>query len=339
MIGISKNITPLMDKESYFVTKVRIDKQHDLFFRSSEKAIGLILDRALGKSQKKFNINKMTGLEAKVVTAFNDYMYNEVAQLLAPPPPTLKRTNFDIVHLTFLVKDVETGKAAKFIVSLPDVLLNPEAITPQGEKFGKDDFLRSKLDVTIKIGTTKFSLYDLKHMETDDIVVFENSDINRMYLKFGDYEKEINLSPNLGLVMPVDNDGGTGMADINLWDSIEVEMAAQFDLTKITLGDLKAIEEGSVVDLSSIYENRVTLSVEGKPIAAGELVIVNDRYGVKVNEVIAVKPDADEAGGGQGGEDTPAGDDAYEGEAPAAEENAGGEDEFDYSDFDLDEDI
>ena len=52
LMGISKNINPLMDKDSYFVTKVRIDKQHDLFFRSSQNAVALILDRALGKVPK-----------------------------------------------------------------------------------------------------------------------------------------------------------------------------------------------------------------------------------------------------------------------------------------------
>ena len=39
--------------------------------------------------------------------------------------------------------------------------------------------------------------------------------------------------------------------------------------------------------MTSIYDNKVTLSVEDKPIARGELVIVNDRYGVKIDEVIA----------------------------------------------------
>lgn len=40
LIGISKNINTLMDKDAYFVTKIRIDKLHDMFFRTSEKAIG-----------------------------------------------------------------------------------------------------------------------------------------------------------------------------------------------------------------------------------------------------------------------------------------------------------
>ena len=57
LMGISKNINPLMDKDSYFVTKVRIDKQHDLFFRSSQRAVAIILDRALGKAPKKFDLS------------------------------------------------------------------------------------------------------------------------------------------------------------------------------------------------------------------------------------------------------------------------------------------
>ena len=55
LIGISKNINTLMDKEAYFVTKVRIDKLHDMFFRTSEKAVGIILDRALGQASNSLN--------------------------------------------------------------------------------------------------------------------------------------------------------------------------------------------------------------------------------------------------------------------------------------------
>ena len=127
----------------------------------------------------------------------------------------------------------------------------------------------------------------------------------------------------------------------NLWDSIEVEMTAEFDAVKITLGDLKSIEDGMVVDLTSIYDNKVTLKVEDKIIARGELVIVNDRYGVKINEVTAQKKEAaaqpeeladdfeaDEAEVNE----TPAGG---EEEAPAGNDQQ--DEEFDYSDFELDD--
>ena len=156
----------------------------------------------------------------------------------------------------------------------------------------------------------------------------------------------------MGLVLPSDNDEGENiMADnTNLWDSIEVEMSAQFDTVKVSLGELKKIEDGLAVDLTSIYDNKVTLSVEDKPIARGELVIVNDRYGVKISEVLTKSPSVDNsmpaADNNSDAFNMPQGD---ENAAPAAmneqpvqtaQTPADEEEEFDYSDFELeDEDI
>lgn len=349
--GISKNVNSLMDKDAYFVTKIRIDKNHDMFFRTSQKAISIILDRALGKPASRFNLNKLTDLEAKIITAFNDYLFSAVEQFLSPAPPTLKRTNFDVVHLTFLMKDIDTNEFGKFIITLPDVLLNPETVVSSGDKFQNLDFASSLIDVSVRMGSTKFKLVDIKNMEVDDIVVFDNSNTRNMVLKFRDYEKTINLNPNLGIVVPYDDsEGDEDMANNNnLWDSIEVEMTAQFDTVKITLGDLKKIEDGLVVDLTSLYDNKITLSVEDKPIARGELVIVNDRYGVKIDEVLTIKPAQEQIAQESAGDSEytqqeysqgPVPQDISQGEASQTADNAEEEEEFDYSDFELeDEDI
>lgn len=341
LLGISKNITPLMDKDSYFVTKIRIDKQYDMFFRSSDKTISLILDRVLGKSNKSFNLNKLTDLEAKIITSFNDYMFNMTSKLLSPPPANeIRRSNFDVIHLTFIIKDVEQNRCGKFIISLPAALLNPQEITSTGDKFDNTTFTKSTLDVKIEIGTTRFTMHDLKNLDLEDMVIFENSNIKQMTLVIDDYKKEINLNPNLGLITPIDNNnGGENMGAENLWDSIEVEMSAEFDAVKITLGELKKIEDGTVVDLTSIYDNKVTLKVEDKIIARGELVIINDRYGVKITEVTAQQPMQQAA---QQPTQEPDQTDSVVTEEPAvenSEEPAADQqdEEFDYSDFELDD--
>ena len=133
----------------------------------------------------------------------------------------------------------------------------------------------------------------------------------------------------------------------NLWYSIEVDMIGEFDAVKISLGDLKKIEQGMVVDLTSIYENMVTLYVEDKFIARGELVIINDRYGVKIKEVAgkgAPKPAAKAAPVQD--DDIPEEEFANDAAEPEEQGAAGGgdgggseEDEFDYSDFELEDDI
>lgn len=352
LIGISKNINCLIDKDSCFVTKIRIDQEYDMFFRLTDKAISLILNKVLGESKTKFNINKISELEAKIITSFNDFMFEHLKQNLKNPDPAeLKRTNFDVVHLTFIIKELEeyNQKAGKVIITLPLTLLSPEAVTSSGEKFSEMNFPNSETYGKVFVGKTKFSLYDLKNLENDDVVVFENSNLENLTLSINGQELPLKLNPNMDLLIPEENDGGDGMGEThqNIWDSIEVEMNAEFDAVKMTLGELKDIENGLVVDLASLYDNNVTLKVEGKPIASGTLVIVNDRYGVKINNVIvdggnsSMQPAYSEQNEESSYEEVDGGysevpDDSSNYE-PVDDEPSDDE-EFDYSDFELEDD-
>ena len=351
-IGLSKNINCLLNNESCFVTKIKIDDEHDMFFRLTEKTIDVILEKVLGKAKNRFNINKISELEAKIITAFNSFMFDTLKPKMNQPDSTLlKRTNFDMINMTFVLRDInpENKSAGKIIVTLPLALLSPKQIEPTGKTFADTDFPDSEILVKIIMGRMRFPLYDIKTLEQDDVVVFENSDIHKMQLSIQDELLDINLNPNMDLLIPQDDDTeGEDMSARNIWDSIEVEMNAEFDAVKISLADLKNIEDGLVVDLTSLYDNNVTLKVEDKPIASGTLVIVNDRYGVKINNVIAKgKPLPIQGEGGEGSEGE-AGQSFEEGEnfeeetsAPrtsASDEGAEEEEDFDYSDFELDDD-
>src|SRR5574344_2374891 len=67
LVGLSKNINCMLENESCFVTKIRFDEKYELFFRLTDTAIEIILDKILGMSKSKFNINKISELEAKVI--------------------------------------------------------------------------------------------------------------------------------------------------------------------------------------------------------------------------------------------------------------------------------
>ena len=43
--ALSKNINCLLDKEACFVTKVQIDKEYEMFFRTTDKVVRIILDK------------------------------------------------------------------------------------------------------------------------------------------------------------------------------------------------------------------------------------------------------------------------------------------------------
>lgn len=352
-VGLSKNINCLLNNEACFVTKIKIDDEHDMFFRLTEKTIDIILEKVLGKSKNKFNINKISELEAKIITAFNGFIFDALKPKMNEPDPTiLKRTNFDMVNMTFILKDIDPNakSAGKIIVTLPLALLSPERIESSGNTFNDTDFPESEIFVKVIMGQMRFPLYEIKGLETGDVVVFENSDINKMTLSIQDELIDINLNPNMDLMIPQDdNTEGDNMAARNIWDSIEVEMNAEFDAVKISLADLKNIEDGLVVDLTSLYDNNVTLKVEGKPIASGNLVIVNDRYGVKINNVIAKgQPSLSgetEAEEYAEGEENSEGEESFEENQDYSSEEVttqnseeGEEEDFDYSDFELEDD-
>ena len=352
-VGLSKNINCLLNNEACFVTKIKIDDEHDMFFRLTEKTIDIILEKILGKSKNKFSINKISELEAKIITAFNGFIFDALKPKMNEPDHTLlKRTNFDMVNMTFILKDIDPNakSAGKIIVTLPLALLSPERIESSGDTFNNTDFPDSEIFVKVIMGQMRFPLYEIKGLETGDVVVFENSDINKMTLSIQDELIDINLNPNMDLMIPQDdNTEGDNMAARNIWDSIEVEMNAEFDAVKISLADLKNIEDGLVVDLTSLYDNNVTLKVEGKPIASGNLVIVNDRYGVKINNVIAKgQPSLSgetEAEEYAEGEENSEGEESFEENQDYSSEEVttqnseeGEEEDFDYSDFELEDD-
>lgn len=336
LISVSKNVNILFQGGDYFVTKIRIDKQHDAFFRCSADAVNMILEKILGPV-KKFDLSSITELEAKIVSSFNDYTYSAISKfLLAPPPKNQKRKDFDMIHLTFFIKEKESQNSEKIIISLPKVLLNPQFIQTQNAKFDVSDFNASLIDVNIKVGKTKFLLKELKNLEKDDIVIFEDSDIHSMEVFYKDYRKHVKVTPNPGLITSINNDnGGHNMEENalsqNLWDNIQVEMGAEFEKVKITLGELKNIEQGLVVDISSVYDNKISLKVENKTIAKGELVIINDRYGVRVDEVFASEKDKAE----KITQTTETSEPEILTEETKTEENL--DDEFNYSDFELDD--
>lgn len=349
-VGLSKNINCLLNNESCFVTKIKINQEYDMFFRLTAKTIDIILNKVLGKAKNRFNINKISELEAKIITAFNSFMFDELKPKLSQPDPKeLRRTDFNMINLTFVLKELDQNskEAGKIIVTLPSGLLNPEQVVSNEEKFQNTDFPNSEIFVKVIMGKMRFPLYEIQNLELDDVVVFENSDIEKMTLSIHDELLDINLNPNMDLLIPEqDNlEGENNMAAANLWDSIEVEMNAEFDAVKITLGELKNIEDGLVVDLTSLYDNNVTLKVEGKPIASGTLVIVNDRYGVKINKIIApaapksISSTNDAEGNyiDNSNLDQSNNESDYNESQNMNSSDNGDEEDFDYSDFDLED--
>ena len=79
---------------------------------------------------------------------------------------------------------------------------------------------------------------------------------------------------------------------------VPVELAVEIGRTHMTIRETLALGPGSIVTLNRLAGEPVDLLVNGKPIARGEVVVIDEEFGLRVTEVLtaedepAAAPDA-----------------------------------------------
>jgi flagellar motor switch protein FliN/FliY len=68
---------------------------------------------------------------------------------------------------------------------------------------------------------------------------------------------------------------------------IELSLTVEVGSLNIPLKDLMAVEPGQLLALDRMTSEPVSVLVNGKPFARGEIVAVGDRYGVRLLEIVA----------------------------------------------------
>ena len=139
LVSISENMNVLTKSESFFVTKVQVGPRNDIFIRISQNAISVILDKILGKTNKKFDLSSISDLEAKIITSFNDFLYSKISD-------NINKENLvkypDEISLSFFVRNMSSDESARFVISIPKQMLNPKTLaepeTPLSDNLLKD---------------------------------------------------------------------------------------------------------------------------------------------------------------------------------------------------------
>ena len=79
-------------------------------------------------------------------------------------------------------------------------------------------------------------------------------------------------------------------ADLHLWHDfldLSVQLAVELGRTKLTAREILALERNSIIQLPRSTGEGVDMLAGGDRIARGEVVMIEDRTGVRINEVIA----------------------------------------------------
>jgi flagellar motor switch protein FliN/FliY len=76
-------------------------------------------------------------------------------------------------------------------------------------------------------------------------------------------------------------------ANFELLLDIPLEVTVEIGRARVALGSLLQLAAGSVVELAKLAGEPLDVLVNGKPIARGEAVMVNDKFGVRLTDVIS----------------------------------------------------
>jgi flagellar motor switch protein FliN len=85
---------------------------------------------------------------------------------------------------------------------------------------------------------------------------------------------------------PASGAGGDG-ADLRRLHDVPVELAVEIGRTRMTIGQTLELRPGSVVSLNRLAGEPVDLLINGKPIARGEVVVIDEEFGLRVTDVVS----------------------------------------------------
>jgi flagellar motor switch protein FliN/FliY len=83
--------------------------------------------------------------------------------------------------------------------------------------------------------------------------------------------------------------GGTAPAagnDINMILDIPVQLTVELGRTKIPIKHILQLAQGSVVELETLAGEPMDVLVNGYLIAQGEVVVVNDKFGIRLTDIV-----------------------------------------------------
>ena len=102
---------------------------------------------------------------------------------------------------------------------------------------------------------------------------------------------EVSLKDSLSEEQSDDADAIGGLpqtiSDLGMILDIPVILSLELGKTSISIGDLMRLNKGSIVELEKEASDPLEVMVNGTLIAYAEVVVINDKYGIRLLDVIS----------------------------------------------------
>ncbi len=85
---------------------------------------------------------------------------------------------------------------------------------------------------------------------------------------------------------PFTGSGEGQVNDINMVLDIPVQLSVELGRTRVSIKHILQLGQGSVVELDALAGEPMDVLVNGYLIAQGEVVVVNDKFGIRLTDVV-----------------------------------------------------
>lgn len=79
----------------------------------------------------------------------------------------------------------------------------------------------------------------------------------------------------------------SGTKDIEFLLDIPLQITVQLGMTRMLIRDLLQLGQGSVVELDKLAGEPMEILINNKLVARGEVVVVNEKFGVRLTDIIS----------------------------------------------------
>lgn len=102
-------------------------------------------------------------------------------------------------------------------------------------------------------------------------------------------DKQVEIQPIELQTIPANTAGGKSLVNgnIKLVGNVKVKVRAVIGDAEITVSELFALKENSSIKLDTLANAPIDLYLDDKLIAKGDLVVVDDSFGIKITEIQA----------------------------------------------------
>ncbi len=293
LIAVSKEIKDQSWKGlvSEWDSNTRLNGQ----FRINKDLIEGLLKLSLGTKNQEFKLKELTQLELSIFENFFVELENFWKDYWRVGVPNAQGT---FVYLIWVI-ELDNHEIGSLAIGVPPGIVPKHfGLTSKLATYDFRDIAASleiSVPLDLSVGKSRLKISDIRALEPGDLVVLENSSLDHIIWTKNEFEKlHINIAipgkdNSKFASMYYDGLEMANMAEENtnedMLTDLPVELTAQFKSVQMPLQKIIELESGGILPLGLLMDSQLTLVAPGdRPIASGNLVIVGNQFGIRINK-------------------------------------------------------